>query len=324
MFVHAIKKSKDKKLIVHGTVPRGNGDEFGFLPQGTGNDELDKAIELSGYSYDPKQDIFYSKMNPWQRNVGYCRLYDEAAAPLGMIIDCEPIYFEYREKKWMIGLWKGQYDLVTGCEIGVYTEAHDLNIPSVFSGTFYDSVSNTDLLQMSFVLKKNGNTLFTREGKHWWLTGFKLGEFSEPSELTMDIKITLDNVIMRDAFVFGLGNAGYSDDELTINDNTVSFIFDTPKTPQPITRTPETDWLIQRKNELLCNEYQDITGTSGNIQDKIKAIEEQAPEMYKKIMKIGKTKQLYEILTVIIMIGTFLLSCLTASKDSDKKSLCSI
>ena len=110
----------------------------------------------------------------------------------------------------MIGLWKGQYDLVTGAEIGVYTKAADLSILDVFSGAYYDCVSNTDLLQMSYSLKKNGNTLFTRQAEHWWLTGFKLGEFSEPSELTMEINITLHNLVMRDSFVLGLWNAGYS------------------------------------------------------------------------------------------------------------------
>lgn len=62
------------------------------------NDELYKAIETAGYLYNPKQDIFYSRKNAWQRNMGYCRLYDEAEAPSGMIVDCEPIYFEYDEK----------------------------------------------------------------------------------------------------------------------------------------------------------------------------------------------------------------------------------
>ncbi|HUS89877.1 MAG TPA: DUF4474 domain-containing protein, partial [Desulfosporosinus sp.] len=151
-----IIESKDE------TVTWRNGDEFSVVPEGTGNDELDKAIEIAGYSYDQKQDIFYSIMDPWQRDIGYCRLYDELAAPLGMIIDCEPIHFEYLEKKWMIGFWKGQYDLVTGAEIGVYTRAVDLNILGFFSGAYYDCVSNTDLLKMSYTLKKNGNTLFTR------------------------------------------------------------------------------------------------------------------------------------------------------------------
>lgn len=281
-------------------VSMSNVDELSVIPEGTGNDELDKAIEMAGYAYDPKQDIFYSTLDPWQRDIGYCRLYDELAAPLGMIIDCEPIYFEYRDKKWMIGLWKGQYDLVTGAEIGVYTKAADLNIFGLIGGAYYDCVSNTDLLKMSYTLKKNGKTLFTRKGVHWWLTGFKLGEFSEPSELTMDITITLHNVTMRDAFVSGLWNAGYSLDEFTRNDATVSFTFAKPHTPAPITRTPATDQIIQRKNKLLCEKYQDITGPSNTIREKLKAIEEQAPEISAKTIKLGKLKLLYEMFSSLL------------------------
>jgi hypothetical protein len=279
--------SKDETITVK------DGDEFCAVREGTGNDELDKLIEIAGYSYDQKQDIFYSTMDPWQRDIGYCHLYDELAAPFGMIIDCEPIHFEYLKKNWMIGIWKGQYDLVTGAEIGVYTKAVDLNIFG-FSGAYYDCASNTELLKMSYTLKKNGNPLFTRKGKHWWLTGFKLGEFSNPSELTMDITITLHNVIMRDAFVTGLWNAGYPLDKFTRNGTTVSFTFAKPHTPPPLTRIPKTDQLIQRKNELLCEKYQAITGSANTIQAKVKAIEEQAPEMREKIFKIGKSKQLYE------------------------------
>ncbi len=36
----------------------------------TGNYELDKTIETAGYSYDVEQDIFYSSMDAWQRNMG--------------------------------------------------------------------------------------------------------------------------------------------------------------------------------------------------------------------------------------------------------------
>lgn len=285
------------------TVTGRNSAESSVIHGGTGNKELDKAIETAGYSYDQKQDIFYSTMDPWQRNIGYCRLYDEAAAPLGMIIDCEPIHFKYLEKEWLIGFWKGQYDLVTGGEIGVYTRTVDLNILGFFSGAYYDCVSNTNLLKMSYTLKKNGNTLFTRKGEHWWLTGFKLGEFSDPSELTMDITITLHNVSMRDAFVTGLWNAGYPLDEFTRDGATVSFTFGSPHTPPPNTRKPATDRIIQRKNELLCEKYQEITGSSNNIRDKVKAIEEQSPEMYDKVIGIGKSKQLYEAFTSLFTGG---------------------
>ncbi|TGE32034.1 DUF4474 domain-containing protein [Desulfosporosinus sp. Sb-LF] len=311
-----------QKRSIGETVTRRNGDDLSFLPQGTGNEELDKAIEMAGYSYDLKQDIFYSTMNPWQRSIGYCRLYDEAAAPLGMIIDCEPIYFEYNKRKWMIGLWKGQYDLVTGGEIGIYTGALDLKIPDIFSGTFYNCCGDADLLQMSFTLRKNGKTLFTREGKHWWLTGFKLGEFSEPSELAMDIKITFNDEIMRDSFVTGLRSAGYLNNEFTIDSNSVSFAFDIPHTQQPITRTTVSDRIIQKNNEQLCKMYQDITGQYATIPDKVKAIEEQAPEIYEKIMHLGRSKQSYEkyaiIMVLLIVIGIILTSCLIGD---DKQSL---
>lgn len=261
-----------------------------FLVQGTGNDELDKAIEVAGYAYDSKQDIFYSNLNAWQRKVGYCRLYDEVSAPLGMIMDCEEIHFEFCGQKWMIGLWKGQYDMVTGGEIGVYHEAVDLKfLRGVLKGTFYQSVSDSQLLPMSFTLRKNFKKLFTREERHWWLTGFKLGEFSEPAELTMDISITLENAEMRDAFVGGLWNAGYSLNEFTKDGNTVSFTFATPHTSQPLTRTKATDWLIQRKNEQLCLKYQQLTEPFETLQDKVKAIELKAPHMHRKIVKFGKS-----------------------------------
>jgi len=271
-----------------------SGHEFNRAAESTGNEELDNAIEVAGYAYDSKQDIFYSTLNPWQRDIGYCRLYDEAAAPLGMIIDCEPITFKYHEKEWLIGFWKGQYDLVCGGEIGVYTRAVDRNIRGFLNGAYYDCVTDTDLLEMSYTLKKNGNTLFTRTDKHWWLTGFKLGEFSEPSELTMDISVTLHNVMMRNAFVTGLWDAGYPLNDFKTNGSTVSFTFDHPHTPPPVTRTPATDRIIQKKNQLLCEKYQEITGSSNTIQEKVKAVEELSPEMYSKVIRTGKSKQSYE------------------------------
>lgn len=230
------------------------------------NGVLDKLIAIAGYAYDANQDIFYSTMDSWQRNFGFCQLYDEAGAPFSMIMDCEPIHFEYGGEKWLIEFWKGQYGMVSGGEIGVYTGGIDVKILGIFNDTFYNCASDDQLLEMSYTLKKNGNILFTREGKHWWLTGFRLGEFSEPSELTMDISITLKDEIMRDAFLAGFSVTGYSDTEYTVVGNTVSFTFDIPRTKQPRTRTRATDWVIQRKNEWFCNLYQDIIKKGGNSQ----------------------------------------------------------
>ena len=84
---------------------------------------LARAVDSGGIPYDPDQDIIYSKMYPVQRQLGYAYGYDAAALLMGAVIDCEPIFFDYGGKTWMIELWKGQYGLETGCEIGVYYRA---------------------------------------------------------------------------------------------------------------------------------------------------------------------------------------------------------
>jgi hypothetical protein len=299
--------SKKFTFNTSGAITWNNYEKFGSLPEETGNEELDKIIEITGYSYDPKQDIFYSNMDPWQRKIGYCHLFDVAAAPMGMIIDSEPIFFNYNNKQWMIGLWKGQYDLVTGAEIGVYTRSPNFNPLRYISGDFYTSANNNERLQMSYTLKKNGKVLFTRQEKHWWLTGFKLGEFSQPSELSMSIMITLQNNLMRDAFIEGLRNSGYSDRDFTHYGTTVSFEFGVPHTPQPITRAKSFEWLIQWKNEELCKKFQEITGSSNSIQDKVKAIEELAPDLYTKITRMGRSKPIYDMYHSTLAVSVTLL-----------------
>lgn len=255
-----------------------------------------EIIDTAGYAYNPGKDVFFSTMEAWQRRMGYCRLYDEAAAPLGMIIDSEPIYFNYGGKRWLIEFWKGQYDLTTGCEVGIYnTNWPDLNIPGFFNGTFYHCASDRDRMYMSFYLKKNGETIITRSDKHWWLTGFKLGEFSEPWELVLDIYITFKNRRMRDAFLESLQKTGYTDEEYETRGTTVALRFDKPHSRQPRTRRPDTDFLIQRKNQLLCNSYNTLTNGYTNIVDKVNAVKNNDPELYKELFNIGKTMAVFNV-----------------------------
>ena len=164
------RKSKEKEIV------RPITDLIGTSPEQL--EELNQDLKPFGFAYDYTQDMFYSLMNGWQRSFGYFRLYDEASATFSMIIDCEPIYFNYRGMKWMIEFWKGQYGMTTGGEVGVYyTSGQDLNIPGIFNGTFYYCVKDEHRIDMSFALRKNGNLLFTRSAYHWWITGFNLAEF---------------------------------------------------------------------------------------------------------------------------------------------------
>lgn len=266
----------------------------------TGDNTLDEVIKAAGYSYDSKQDIFYSNLDAWQKNYGYCRLYDEAAILSGIVIDCEPIYFEYENKRWLIELWKGQYYLNSGCEVGIYnTKDQDVYAPGTFYGTFYYCAKNKDQLNISYTLNKDGKPLFSRRGRHWWLTGFKLGEYSEPSELTMELYITLKNKAMRDAFLSGLKKAGYLDKEIYIKLNTVGLKFVNPHSAQPYTRNSYADWLVQKNNKFMCGKYKEITGSYNNFPDKMKALQLQEPDLYKAILNMGKTKDLFSAFETI-------------------------
>lgn len=258
-------------------------------------EELNQTIEPYGFAYESDQDIFYSIMYPWQREMGYCRLYDEASAILSMIIDCEPITFEYDGKKWLIEFWKGQYGMNTGGEVGIYyTTGIDLNIPDVFNGTFYYCVKDEDRINMYFVLRKNGKEVFSRNEYHWWLTGFKLGEFSDPSELSMEIVLELYNEEMVEAFTLALQEVGYKEDEYAVNGNLVIILFNKPHSEQPLTRNAVLDYLMQQNNKNLCDSYQTLTKGYTNSVDKLNIIRREAPELYAKILNIGKPKAAFE------------------------------
>lgn len=270
------------------------------IPDNVNIDGFDELLYISGYTYDVAQDIFYSHPKAWQKDFGYCRLYDEAAAPFSMIIDCEPIYFEYNGRRWLIEFWKGQYGMTTGCEVGIYsTRGPDINIDNVFKGTFFHTAKNKDLFEISISLIKNNRILFTRQGNYWWITGFILGEFSNPSDLIMDIRITLNSRAMLEAFIQGLRQTGYANYEIIKSNNTVALIFNEPHSEQPSSRTKKLEQNVQRKNKYYCDEYMDITRPYDNITDKLNAVRTQAPEIYKKVLDFGKSKNLFNVIKTL-------------------------
>lgn len=208
---------------------------------------LAEAVKFAGFLYDPAQDIIYSRMDATQRIMGYAYAYDDAAFLINSIIDCEPIFFECRGKSWMVELWKGQYGLMTGCEIGVYVRSP--NDPVAYGlldetigqrkgdadprhNRFFACAGDADRLRMEFTLYRNGAP-FLRRGpeEHWWLTGFKWGVLSEPEDLWMDVTIHCGDDEMAKAFAGGLAALGY---QYTHQEShRVRFEFHQPKTFQP-------------------------------------------------------------------------------------------
>ena len=201
--------------------------------------DLGLAVYTAGFYYLPQEDIICSTLNNVQRMGGFCRGYDEAAIAINSVIDCEPICFCYDGYEWMIELWKGQYGIETGCEIGVYYREQDkpLNIAEkTVLGKLYSCVPDERMLDLGFILRKNGRQLFTRGWeRHWWLTGFHWGLLSEPEQLTMTVGIRFPTRKMQQAFVHqGLEEMGYSYCET--GNCSVEFCFDRPVTKQPDAR----------------------------------------------------------------------------------------
>ncbi len=242
---------------------------------------LNTRLQPTGFAYEPGGDYFYSLMDCWQRDVGYCRLYDEAAPFFNMIMDCESIPFAYGGKRWLIELWKGQYGITSGCEIGVYnTSRADIDTDQ-FTGTYYEKISDEEMLHLSFELKKDFDVLIKRDRqRHWWLTGFALGSFSEPEALTMDARIGFPNYAMRDSFVRSLAAAGYGEDEYRVRFRTVTVLFRAPHTPQPHTQTGPQRLIAQGLNQKNCALYRTVTAPYTDTLDRLEFLQNMASPLF--------------------------------------------
>ena len=126
------------------------------------------------------------------------------------------IRFKYGGKEWRIELWKGIYGKIyglgmsTGAEIGIYTRKNNY-----FPG-WYKCASNDDCMKMSYDLYSDGKKLYSRnsierdnyKGKHWWLTGFKVGVKKKPRQLSMkNVNITFKDEEMAKRFENALKKA---------------------------------------------------------------------------------------------------------------------
>lgn len=191
----------------------------------TGKDE--HGLLYLGFDLDLDDIVFYSTLNPWQRNFGFCELYDIAAPLIGCHYNTERFKFDYKGMEWMIQPWKGQYGITTGAEIGIYHKPKDR------VSDFYDCVNDDEMIVMGFKLYKNRNDgkgwqlLFERTPQtHWWITGFKVGEVTSWKNLLADCTLVMKDKDMLDGFVGALNEKGLKrGTDYVINGLTVTYRF---------------------------------------------------------------------------------------------------
>lgn len=171
---------------------------------------LQGFIEPFGYSYEASQDIFTTTLEAPQRGFGYTALFDRYAPYFGMVFDCQPVYFDYMERTWLIEFWKGQYGINAGCEVGIY-KADGLVATAQRDRALFHSVSNTELFHISLQLFYKEKLLAAICARHWWLTAFLMGRCCNPCGLSMKIVLTFPNRELLCAFTRAL-DAQYPDE----------------------------------------------------------------------------------------------------------------
>lgn len=246
--------------------------------------DLNKALKPFGFAYDLSKDIFYSREDAWQRTVGYGKIYDVMAPVMNMIIDCEPIYFEYEDRCYMIEFWKGQYGITTGAELGIYVaEKQDTKPEHIF----YQCAPQEDELLINMTLWKNGKKLFQRGKIHWWLTGFRLGEFSYPGELMLEASVSFTEPEMLEAFLQGCYQAGYQPKDLHVWCNRVALCIAVPKTPQPPIGKLRK-WFVQWQNRHNCRLYARVTKCFERTIDKLDYLMQAYPGIFALVTGMGR------------------------------------
>lgn len=173
----------------------------------------------------------------------------------------------------MIELWKGQYGLATGCEVGVYSrDSSEVDPNADPEDIWYDCANEDDWMKMSYTLtnKNTGEVLADRSCERgWWLTQFDLGKCTSPDDLSMNVDITIknDHPDMDKAFKQALNDAGYrnnysvsesKDADGNVDGTTISFTYDQPKSGQPWNRNEVLDKVILTGDSIGSDAYQVI------------------------------------------------------------------
>lgn len=248
---------------------------------------LKELVYPFGYCFHCDSGLFSSTTDAWQKQAGYTWLYDYMAPRFQMVFDALPVYFDYRGRTWLIELWKGQYGINTGAEIGIYHA--DSIIPEAdYKTTWFSCAQDHEMLDCSFVLCNRRNDCFHNAGRHWWLTAFLVGCFSRPSDLSMEATICFPNREMLSAFLDGLKRAGYREDSICIKGLHVSFVFCQNITEKYNFITRFWRRFSQWKNRLFCKLYLWVTRPFCCTQDRILYLYFYLPAAFRKLLRLRR------------------------------------
>lgn len=256
---------------------------------------LNETICPFGYQYLPEQDLFFTTFDAWQRKFGYANVYNCYAPFFNMVFDCEPVYFDYDGRTWLIEFWKGQYGVNTGAEIGIY-RADSLIKPEQRNRTLFHTVPDYEIPVFSLRLKRNTNTeiqnIASLTMPHWWLAAFKMGCFSKPQDLCADFCIEFPDCDMLQAFTDALVELGYDACSLQICGRRICFSYNMPETSVPCCfLTRPVRMIAQWENHLFCRLYLFITRPFHCTLDRLIYLYFYLPFIFRHCLRLRRCKK---------------------------------
>ncbi len=183
----------------------------------------DNGIVGVGFNMNLSEMLVYATVNCWMRDFGFCYLYDVAAnsMPIFFNYNTRRFKFEYNDLEYMIQIWKGNYTISNGGEVGVYCR------DKLKFGSYYDSANDEQMLEMSMQILHGDRILVDKPLQlHWWINGFNLGtRMYLPESLTMKFSIVMTDEEMLNAFCEAIDNHYMHDVTYTVDGLTVNAIW---------------------------------------------------------------------------------------------------
>lgn len=251
---------------------------------------LDSLLAPFGFCFIPKHEIVTSRLDAWQKAFGYCSLFDRSALHFNMVFDCEPVYFYYCGKTWLIQFWKGQYGINIGGEIGIY-RADGIIPMEKFDKTIFYGIPEDERFPLEMELNYKGQPLFSLSRKHWWLTGFRVSSYCNPEDLSMKVTIQFPNEEMLDAFICSMKRMAYNECDLLICDTSVSFTFGIPHSRQPRHFHRCTAAFSQWQNRIFCRLFHYVTRPFSCIMDKILYLYFFLPKCFRHLLRFKRHRR---------------------------------
>ena len=251
---------------------------------------LNELLAPFGFTYLPAKNILSSRLDAWQRDFGYRAAFDKTAPGFHMVLDCEPVYFNYRDQTWLIEFWKGQYGINIGAEIGIY-QAGSLIPPGQYDKTLFSSVPDTMLFPVSMEVYHKGSLLFTHHQSHWWLTGFRMGMYCEPEDIVLETAVTFPDSTMLKSFIEALLHMGHSERELAVEHLTVYFTFSVPLSSQPRSIFHLRSRISQWKNRIFCSLYHRCTLPFSCTLDQLLYLYYLVPSAFRHMLRFKRNKK---------------------------------